>query len=98
MTDSEKFRQVAKQVVDRARIGEVLEQAAEHGHDDGAEEALREVVGDAATTIALLAARRARHRARSVTAEDVAEAAERYRDCCGDGQAAMEPMIFYWES
>lgn len=98
MTMDDKFRQIAKRVVDQTVIGEVLDQSAEHGYDEDALEALREVVGDTTTTIALLAARRARHRARAVTAEDIAEAAEQYRDCCGDGQAAMEPMIFYWES
>jgi histone H3/H4 len=98
MSNYDKFRQVVKRVVDEAEIGQVLDRSAEHGYDDDAIEALREVVGDTTLTISLLAAKRARHRARPVSAEDVAEAAEQYRDCCGDGQAAMEPLIFYWES
>lgn len=82
------IHQLARAAIDEDDLIELLEAVSDEGYDAEAAEALRQVAAEDIVRYVLRAAVRARRRARILTAEDIAEIAERDGSCCcccGDG-------------
>lgn len=84
------IHEAAKEAIDQAALGRVLALAAREDVEDEARTALREITTDEIVAIALGGAAHARRRGRVLTADDLADAADKRLTYSGQSPPMME--------
>lgn len=96
MKDKDRERtllEIAREAVDEDEIAEMFERTTGDDCDYDAVRALHEVTASALVRDLLAAVEHARLRGREPTGDDVGDAVERQRDCCGQTISTQHAMM-----